>query len=38
VDDPDRLNERLVEQLMRHRAADALVALSEGDSAFVASA
>jgi hypothetical protein len=38
VDDPERPSERLVEQRMRNRAMEALVALSEGDSGFVASA
>jgi hypothetical protein len=31
VDEPDRPSERLVEQRMRNRAIEALVALSEGD-------
>ena len=32
VDDPERPSERLVEQRMRNRAMEALVALSEGES------
>ena len=36
VDDPERPSERLVEQRMRNRAMEALVALSEATRAFVA--